>query len=55
MNLIFGGSECGDLDNTFGTIRPLRPVQTQISLRICMSVDDITVRLTVLYDGKINI
>ena len=51
----FEGSECGDLENTSGTIRPLRPVQTQINLRIRMSVDDITFTLTVLYDGKINI
>ena len=46
----FEGSECGNLENTSGTIRPLRPVQTQISLRIRMSVDDIIFTLTVLYD-----
>ena len=46
--------EYEDLENTYGTIRPLRPVQTQISLHICMSVDEITFALTVLYDGKIN-
>ena len=45
MNL--GDMEYGDLENTFGTIRPLRPVQTQISMRIPMSVDDITFTLTV--------
>ena len=49
------GSECGNLENTFGTIRPLRSVQTQINLRIRMSVDDITFMQTILYDGKINI
>ena len=51
----FGGSEFGNLENTFGTIRPVRPVQTQISLCIHTSVDDITFMLTILYDGKINI
>ena len=51
----FGGSECGNLENTFGAIRHLRPVRTQINLCIRMSMDDITFMLTVLYDGKINI
>ena len=51
----FGGSECRNLENTFGTIRPLRPMQTHINLRIRMSVGDITFTLTVLYNGKINI
>ena len=54
MNLILGDTECGDLENTSGTIRSLRPVQTQINLHISMSVDNITSMLTVLYDGKIN-
>ena len=39
----FGGLECGKLENT------------QINLRIRMSVDDITFTQTVLYDGKIKI
>ena len=54
MNLTFGHTDCGYLENPFGTIRPLRPVQTQINLRICMSLDDITFMLTVLYNGQIN-
>ena len=54
MNFILGHTECGYLENPFGTIRPLRQVQTQINLRICMSLDDITFMLTVLYDGQIN-
>ena len=54
MNLILGDMECDDLENTFGTIRPLWPVQTQINLHKCMSVDDWTFMLTVLYDGKLN-
>ena len=45
----FGGLECGNLENTFGTIRPFRPVQTPINLRIRMNVDNITFTLTVLY------
>ena len=51
----FGGLECGNLENIFGTIRPLRSVHTQINLCIRMSVDDITFKQTVLYDGKIKI
>ena len=51
----FGESQCANLENTFGTIRSLRPVQTQINLRSRMSMDDINFMLTVLYDGKINI
>ena len=51
----FGGLECGNLENIFGTIRSLRTVQTQVNLCIHMSVDDITFTLIVLYDGKINI
>ena len=35
-------------------MRPLRPAQTQINLRIRMSVDDITFTQTVLYDGKMS-
>ena len=54
MNLILGETECGDWENSFGTMRPLRLVQTQINLRIRMRMDDITSTLTVLYDGKIN-
>ena len=54
MNLIFGDTECGDWENSFGTMRPLRLVQTQINLRIRMRMDDITSTLTVLYDGKTN-
>ena len=50
----FGGSECGNLENTFGIIRPLRPAQTQINLRIRMCVDDITFTQTVLYGGKMS-
>ena len=46
----FGGSECGNLENTFGTIRPHSD-----HLRIRMSMDDITFMQTVLYDGKIKI
>ena len=49
-----GGTECGDFENTFWTIRPLPPVQTQISLHIHMSMNNMTFTLTVLYDGKIN-
>ena len=45
MNLILGDTECGDLENTFGTVRSLRPVQTWIKLCVCMSVDDITFML----------
>ena len=40
----FDGSECGNLENTFGIIRSLRPAQTQINQRIRMCVDDITSR-----------
>ena len=54
MNLIFGDTECGDWENSFGTMRPLQLVQTLINLRISMRMDDITSTLTVLYDGKIN-
>ena len=54
MNLLFGDTTCGDWENSFGTMRPLRLVQTQINLRICMRVDNITFTLTVMYDGKIN-
>ena len=54
MNLILGDTECGDLENTFGTIRPLQPVQTQINLSICIKVDNITFMLTVLYVAKVN-
>ena len=54
MNLIFGDTECSDWENSFGTMRPLRLVQTQINLHIRMSMDDITSTLTVLYDGKLN-
>ena len=43
-----------NLENTFGIIRPLRPAQTQIILRIRMSVDDITFTQTVLYGGKMS-
>ena len=50
----FGGSEYGNLENTFGIIRPFRPAQTQINLRISMSVDDITFTQTVLYGGKMS-
>ena len=39
--------------NVLVSSQPLRPVQ-KINLRICMSVDDITFPLTVLYNGKIN-
>ena len=52
MNLIFGDTECGDWENSCGTMRLLRLVQTQINLRIPMRMDDITSTLTVLYDGK---
>ena len=54
MNLIFGDTECGDWENSFGTKRLLQLVQTQINLRIHMRMDDITATLTVLYDGKTN-
>ena len=54
MNLNFRDTECGDWENSFGTMRPLRLVQTQINLNIRMRMDDITSTLTVLYDGKIN-
>ena len=54
MNLIFGDTECSDWENSFGTMRILRLVQTQINLRIRMRMDDITATLTVLYDGKTN-
>ena len=54
MKLILGDTECGGWDNSFGTMRPLRLVQTQINLRIRIRMDDITSTLTVLYDGKIN-
>ena len=53
MNLIFGDTECGDWENSFGTMRLLRLVQTQINLRIRMRMDDITSTLTVLYDGQV--
>ena len=46
MNLIFGDTECGDWENSFGTMRLLRLVQTQITLRIRMRMDDITSTLT---------
>ena len=52
MNLIFGDTECRDWENSFGTMRLLRLVQTQINLRIRMRMDDITSTLTVLYDGN---
>ena len=51
----FGGSKCGNLENTFGTIRPLPSVQTKINMRIRICVDDITFTQTVLHDGKIKI
>ena len=54
MNLIFGDTECSDWENSFGTMRLLRLVQTQTNLRIRMRMDDITSTLTVLYDGKTN-
>ena len=54
MNLILGDTECGDWENSFGTMRLLRLVQTQINLCIRMRMDDITSTLTVLYDGKTN-
>ena len=54
MNLVFGDTECGDRENSYGTIRPLRLMQTQSNLRIRMRIDDITSTLTVLFDGKIN-
>ena len=54
MNLIFGDTECGGWENSFGTMRLLWLVQTQINLRIRMRMDDITSTLTVLYDGKTN-
>ena len=48
MNLIFGDTACSDWENSFGTMRLLRLVQTQINLRIRMRMDDITSTLTVL-------
>ena len=36
-----------EFGNTFGIIRPLRPAQTQINLRIRMSVDDVTFMQTI--------
>ena len=45
----FGGLECGNLENTFGIIRPLRPAQTRINLRIRMSMDDITFKQTTIW------
>ena len=54
MNLIFEDTKSGNWENSFGTMRPLRLVQTQINLHTRMRVDDITLTLTVLYDRKIN-
>ena len=54
MNLILGDTECVDWENSFGTMRSFRLVQTQINLRIRIRMDDITSTLTVPYDGKIN-